>query len=143
MKIKKENGLAGTDVVIAVVVIMLFSTLIIALIYNNFMENVKLKREALAMIYITEIFENVGIANYEDLKNGNYIDIENNSYSDNIKNLIPLDMVGGYNVNLVITNDLQNVENNENILKKIVVTLTYRINNKKYSCSMERMKIKE
>jgi len=97
----------------------------------------------LSMIYITQIFENVGIESYQNLPNGNYEDIGNNSYASSIQNLIPVDMVDGYKVNLTITNQLENVENNENIIKKIVVTLIYNINNKEYTCSMERMKIKE
>jgi len=143
MKIKRENGLAGVDLVIAVIAIIAFSTVIVFLMYNNVMENIKLKRETLSMIYITQIFENVGIESYQNLPNGNYEDIGNNSYASSIQNLIPVDMVDGYKVNLTITNQLENVENNENIIKKIVVTLIYNINNKEYTCSMERMKIKE
>jgi len=143
MKIKKENGLAGVDLVIAVIAIIAFSTIIVFLMYNNVMENVKLKRETLAMIYITEILENVGIESYQNLENGNYEDIGNNSYTSSIENLLPKDMGNWYKVNLTITNELENVENNEDIIKKIVVTLIYNINNKDYTCSMERMKIKE
>lgn len=52
-------------------------------------------------------------------------------------------MAEGYKVDIIITNELENVENNEDIIKKIVVTLTYSINDKDYTYSMERMKIKE
>ena len=145
MEFKKDKGIAGVDIVIAVVALMLFSTLILSLIYNNVAENVKLKKETLAMIYITEIFENVGIESYENLENGTYENIGENNDIDNIniKNLIPEDAKKQYRVDLLITDELEDVETTEDIIKKIVVTLTYGINNKNYTCSMERMKIKE
>ena len=40
--------------------VMIFSSLIFAMIFNNAVENVKLKKETMAMIYITEIFETIG-----------------------------------------------------------------------------------
>lgn len=143
MRFKKDKGLAGVDIVIAIIVLMVFSTLIISLIYNNVAENVKLKKETLAMIYITEIFENVGIESYENLENGSYEDLGKNDYTDIIENLVPEDAKTGYRVDIVITNELENVENNEDIMKKVVITLTYSVNDKNYTCSMERMKIKE
>ena len=103
----------------------------------------KLKKDSLAMIYITEIFENIGIESYSNLENGDYEDIGNNDYNTNIENLIPQEALEIYKVDLVITDQLEDVENNENIIKKIVVTLTYNVNNKNYTYSMERMKIKE
>lgn len=143
MIIKKEKGLAGLDLTIAVAAIIIFSTLIVFLMGNNVTENIKLKKDTLAMIYITEIFENVGIEDYSNLESGNYEDITNNSYDDSIENLIPLDIGDRYNVNLTITNKFENIDNNEDIIKKIIVTLKYSVNDKEYICSMERMKIKE
>lgn len=143
MKVKQEKGFTVIDVTIAIIAITVFSTLIVTLIYNNYLENIKLKKETLAMIYITEIFENVGIESYENLENGNYEDVVNNYYNNNIKKLMPLDIIGKYKIDLSITEPFNNVEEKENIMKKISVTLTYQINDKKYSCSMERIKIKE
>lgn len=143
MKIKKNSGVAGVDIIIAIIAVTIFSTLIISMMYSNVMENVKLKKETLAMIYITEIFENVGIENYNNLPIGNYENIKVNNYHENIEKLVSEDISNDYKVDIVITNELEDVENNEDIMKKVVVTLTYNINDKNYICSMERMKIKE
>lgn len=139
MKKKRENGIAGVDVILAVIAVSIFSALIVGLMYNNAVENAKLKKETLAMIYITEIFENVGMESFDNLNIGTYT--YNDSTTDNIKNLFPLDMVGDYEIELKIE-DVSN-EDNYKILKKISVTLTYKVNGKEYKCSMERMKIKE
>ena len=140
---KKESGLAGIDVVIAIVALMIFSGLIFSMMYSNVMENVKLKKETLAMIYMTEMFENIGIEDYSNLENGDYQDIGNNNYDYTIENIVPKEAQTEFKVDILITDELENVESNENIMKKIIVTLTYEINNKNYICSMERMKVKE
>lgn len=128
MNIKKEVGLAGIDMVIAVIAIIIFTTLILALMSNNVMENVKNAEETMAMIYITEIFENIGIADYDNVTN------------DNKENFIPQQVYNNYGVNLTIGN----VDGkSQDILKKINLVLTYKIGNKTYSCSAERIKAKE
>ena len=92
---------------------------------------------------ITEIFENVGIESYQNLSNGDYLDIGKNDYNTVIEKLVPNEAIDLFEIDIRITNELEDVENNEDILKKIIVTLTYNINDKYYTCSMERMKIKE
>lgn len=143
MKIKQNKGIAGIDMVIAIIAVTIFSTLIISMMYNNVVENVKLKKETLAMIYITEIFENVGIENYTNLTVGDYTDIGANDYAEEIEALIPEEVISDYKVDLIITDELDNVTENEDILKKVQITLTYDVNDKTYTSSMQRMKIKE
>ena len=131
MKIKKDKGLVGVDIIIAIIAITIFSTLIISLMYNNVIENVKLKRETLAMIYLTETFENIGIESYDNI------------IESNINNLVPKGARDSYQVEMTVTSDFDDVANNENIMKKITVKMSYEVGNKTYSFSMERMKIKE
>lgn len=127
MNIKKENGLAGIDMTVAIIAIIIFSTLILALITNNAMDNVKIAKETMAMIYITEIFENIGIADYNSVS------------EENKENFIPAEALNkDYEIELRI----DDIENEEKILKKVYLTLKYEVGNKKYSCSMERVKTK-
>lgn len=141
MKIKKDNALAGIDIIIAIIAVTIFSTLIISMIYNNIIENVKLKKEALAMIFITEIFENVGIEAYDNEVYNN-IGTEYTQITEaNI--LVPQEAIDNFTVEMAVTAELDGVTNNENILKKVQVKLTYQIDDKTYIRSMQRMKIKE
>ena len=132
MKFKSKKGLAGIDMVIAVIAVIIFSTLIVSLIYYNAMENVKVTKETLAMIYITEVFENVGIADYYEIT------------QDNISNLIPENVYNsGYEVDVSV--EKPNIENAEeqDVIKKVNLALTYEVGSKTYTCSMERLKVKE
>lgn len=130
MNIKKNSGLAGIDIVIAIIAIVIFTTLILALMYNNAMENIKIVKETLAMVYITEIFENIGIADFDEVTAGN----ENN--------FIPKEVNKNYEVNLKIEDEFEDLEK-QNIIKKINIIIKYEIGDKTYSCSAERLKAKE
>lgn len=135
MKIRSKKGLAGVDMVIAIMAVMLFSTILISLIYYNTVENVKVTKETLAMIYITEIFENIGIEE----------DFEKITEENIIEDLVPNKVKDSYDVEITVSDDFEEVpENQENkIIKKITAKLTYEVGNKLYSCSMERLKVKE
>lgn len=129
---KKNNGFVGIDMTIAVMAIIIFSGLIIFLMYNNFLENVKIKREALATIYLTETLENIGIESYDNIN------------IDNKENLISANAIeNGYDIQLTISDFYEDVTTKEDIIKKVVATISYKIGNKNYQHSMERVKIKE
>lgn len=129
--IRNKDALAGLDMIISIVAIFIFSVLIISLMYNNAIENIKLAKENLAMIHITEIFENVGIEKFENIT------------QENIYNLIPEGVQNNYEVEIIVEDEIEGVTQEQNILKKIKATLTYEVGDKKYTCSMERLKVKE
>ena len=106
MKKKKESGIVVIDAVIATMAIMAFSILILSLIRNNIMENVKLKKETLAMIYITEIFENIAIEDYDNIT------------EENISALVPQIVRNSYEVELEVEDNFEEIIDVENIIKK-------------------------
>jgi len=138
---RKQNGLAGMDVIIAIIVIIIFSGLIISLMYNNVIQNVKLKKETLAMIYLTEISENIGIQDY-DHENYSLIGTE---YTEIIEEnvFVPKKVIDSYKVEMAVITEFEGITDNEDILKKVQIKLTYKVGNKAYICSMERIKIRE
>ena len=137
MKLRNNKGLVAMDMVLSILAILIFSVIIISMMYNNFLENTKIKKQALAIIYLTETLENVGIAEYDDITQDNI----NNGNID----LIPKDIEdSNYKIKIeVITNDLDLEENQtEEIVKKIRATISYDLGNKTYQHSMERIKSK-
>lgn len=127
---KKHNALAGIDIVIAVVAIIIFSTLILSLITTNASENIKIAKETIAMIYMTEIFENVGIAEFDNVT------------EENKDSLVPQGVNGDYDVIINVV-DINSNDDKTGIMKKIELTLKYKIGDKTYECSMERLKARE
>lgn len=130
MKVKKEKGLVGVDIVVAVLALMIFSSLIFIMIFNNVAENIKLKKESLAMIYITEIFEDIGRRPYSNITKSS---VEGNISAD-IKDV--------YDINVEVQN-IYYSGHIEDIVKRITVTLSYQVNGETYSVTMKRIKAKE
>ena len=136
---KNNNGFVGIDMAIAVFAIIIFSTLIVSLMFNTFLENLKIKKEALATIYLTETLENVGIVNYDDITQENI--------DSGVINLIPPDIESyNYTMKIEVLTDslsLSDAQKQTGIVKKVKATISYIIGNKNYQYIMERAKIKE
>ena len=129
--IKNSKGFTQTDIVVAVVAIIFFTTLIVALMTNVKVQSTKLKGKLLADIYLTEALENVGILQYD------YVTEEN-------KNLIFPKMTDVFTPQLSISKltDEDNTKD-ENVIKKVEVKITYQIGNKTYEETAKRLKVKE
>lgn len=137
MKTKTKDGYVGIDMAIAIVSVIVFSGLIFSLMYYNALENVKLRKQALATIYLTETMENIAIEDYENITQEN---IQNQSIS-----LVPTDMdTQKYNIDIEVNPLVLSPEKqDENIAKKVKATITYTVQDKTYQYSMERTKAKE
>ena len=134
MKIKNNKGFAAIDATLAIIGIMIFSVLIFTLMHNNFMENLKVRMDTLATIYLTETLENVGITAYADLTN--------EKLKKGEIELIPEDIQADkYNITIDII-DVSKFED-EKIIKKVIATISYELGDRKYQYTMERIKIKE
>ena len=113
---KKNNGIAGVDIAIAIVAVMIFSTLMLTLIINNSKETVKTAKETIAMIYMTEFFENISIAEYDEVT------------QENINKFIPEGVEKNYEVQIDVED---NIGANEDIIKRLnvsVIIITKRDN---------------
>lgn len=137
MKKNTEKGFVGIDMVLAIAAVMIFSVLIIALMNNNYLQNIKVNKKALATIYLTETLENIGIAKYEDITQSNIDNI--------ISDLVPEGLEEkGYKIKIEVDEDISlGEETTEDILKKVKVTISYKVRDKEYQYYMERLKAKE
>lgn len=127
--LKNKKGFTGIDISLSVIAIIIFTSTILALMYNVKMENLKIQRKLLANIYLTETLENIGIAGYDEVT------------SDNVT-IIP-NIPDIFTVSMNVTNVSEEDTTKEDIIKKITVTMTYKIGNKTYEESAQRLKIKE
>lgn len=129
--IKNSKGFTQTDIMVAVVAIIFFTTLIVALMTNVKVQSTKLKGKLLANIYLTEALENIGILQYDDVTEEN-------------KNLIFPKMTDVFTPQLSISKltDEDNTKD-EDVIKKVEVKITYQIGNKTYEETAQRLKVKE
>ncbi len=128
--LKNKNGFTAVDISIAVITIMIFTSIILSLMYNVKIENLKIKAKVLANIHLVETLENIGIANYEDVT------------SDNLS-LLPTTMSDSYAAKIQVSKLSDEDNEKEDVIKKVNVIISYKIGNKTYEESVERLKIKE
>lgn len=128
--LKSKKGFTGIDISISIIAIIIFTSTILALMYNVKMENLKLEAQLLANIYLTETLENIGIAQYDDVIETNMELIP--KMSDEFK----------IEMNIAKIKDEDSTKT-EDILKKVKVKISYQIKNKTYHQEVERLKIKE
>lgn len=160
-KIKKENGFAGSDALIAVLIIVLFTGIIATIIYNIYLSNASIKRMGTSTKYITNIFENMDKAYYDDvtltgLKNyintnsdlfstsENQINISSNNTSESNESIGTTDNPR-YTINVYIEyyNKTTGNEDKLDLVKQITVTVIYKLGNKNQEITMTRVKSRE
>ena len=79
-RIKKENGIAATDGLIAILIITLFVGVISSLLYNMYLFNTSLKRMSKANGYVIDMAEYVDKLYYDDVTEDNLINYFNEKY---------------------------------------------------------------
>ena len=67
MNIKKENGFAVSDAVIAIIVVTLFATIIVSISYNIYLQSSFIKRNDTATNYIVGLFEYAKEIDFNDV----------------------------------------------------------------------------
>lgn len=128
--LRNKKGLTGVDISIAVIAIILFSSIILSLMYNVKLENLKIKAKVQANIYLTEIAEKIGIADYDDVTSEN-------------TNLFPGEITDAYIAKIEVSKFSDEDTTKEDIIKKVKITISYKIGNKTYEESLQRLKVKE
>lgn len=158
-KIKEQKGLAASDALIAVLIIVLFSGLIASISYNIYLSNSSVKRISKATGYITNTFEYIdkeyytnvtidGLKGYfnDNQELFNLTDNQINITSNNTEEIAT--SVGNssnpiYSIDIYIEYYNKTEGNTEklDLVKEITTTVTYKLGNKNQVITMKTNKI--
>ena len=128
--LKGKKGFTTIDILLAVITVIIFTSIIVSLMYNVRMENLRITSKLQANVLLTETLENIGIAKYEEVDNSNANLIPDLNESFQIKlNVLPI-----YN---------EGSGESQNLIKRVEVTVYYSIGDKIYEETIQRLKIKE
>lgn len=127
---KSNKGFTGIDIVLSIIIVITFTSIIVSLMYSVKMENYRIKAMAISNIYLVETLENIGIANYDEIK------------SDNT-DLFPKEMSTEFEKKIEVTSISDEDTSKEDIIKKVKVIIAYKIGNKNFEETAERLKAKE
>ena len=120
MKIKDEKGFTGIDITVAVIIIMLFMTLIGTIFYNITASHRQLERKTEAKYIAIDVMEKLKAQNYNDLIVGEY---NNNTIAKILKDEI---IEEGYSLKVTIEN-YKTQEKDYDLVKIITVKVEYKV----------------
>lgn len=130
MKIKDEKGFTGIDITVAVIIIMLFMTLIGTIFYNITASHRQLERKTEATYIAIDVMEKLKAQNYNDLIVGEYNSnkITDEEYGKNKTAKILKDAIEeGYSLKVTIKNYNTPEENGYDLVKIITVKVEYKV----------------
>lgn len=150
--LKKENGFATSDALIAVLIVVLFSGLIATLTYNIYLANTSTKRINKASGYITDVFEYVDKLYYDDIKKENLVTYFNNKYylNENADVKMQEDANEELNTPFKVYIEISNFypediaeQNRLDLVKVIKIRVNYKLGSREQNIEMTKVKSRE
>lgn len=144
MSIKEENGLAGIDIAVSVIVITIFISMISNLIVNINLNSKNTERKNIATSYVVQEMEKIKAQGYIDSYDNKGIEKQ-----DVIEEYDIVDSTGnfsGYHKKIYIE-DYVLIKNDttkqKNLVKKITVEISYKLGNEDKNISISTYISKE
>lgn len=133
--IKENSGITGIDLVIAIIIMSIFIGVITSLMTGIYKQSLEIQASSNAMAYATIVLEKTDEKSFKEVQEPNFI--ENLSKSGEIN--IPED----YEVTFEVSNPDNVSEEVSSVIKKVAVTIKYKINNEEKSILISKLKVKE
>lgn len=139
MTLKSNKGFALADTIIAIFVLVIFSTLVISISYNIYISSNFVKRNGQATNYIVEVFEYAKTLNFDDVNATNLVTYikkreKIQAYSETA------DKLDSYSYTMFISMDEDSIaEEQRSYIKKIDITVMYKLGTKTKTVSMSTL----
>lgn len=131
--IKSNRGVSITDVVIALIILTIFTGVIGNLIYQIAYNNAALRVNAIAADYAVKEAEYIDKIAYEDVQTSN----------EKITQINGENVLDAFTIKLDVEDYKANDETKQDIIKKVTITVNYNILKDEKSYKIEKLKIKE
>lgn len=130
--LKSENGFTMQDLMIAAFVIVLFVGLISSMMYSVYKTNIRADLTARMSTYAIQILEDIDKIAYEEV---------NSNLSS--KYIEQFEIPSGFNVNIEVSNYGEGLQNIEDVMKIVKLTISYELQGETEEFVVQRLKIKE
>lgn len=121
MNIRNSKGFTGIDISIALIVIVIFVSIIANILYNFEVQSKAVERKSQATSIMIDILEYAKNTNFDDVNTENLIAYKEQKYN-NLK---------GYEIEIICQNDTEVLEietdNPTHVAKKITVNISYLV----------------
>ncbi len=131
-KSRQERGVAGTDIIISVIIIVLFASIIIVGMYQAFVISAENQYAATAVSYIIQFLEYTDKADYDSVTVENLENIRDSSQIDS-----------AFSIQFAIENYKDTHAGAKDIIKTVTVTVNYDVVGKTETIEISKLKVKE
>ena len=142
MTLKSNKGFALADTIIAIFVLVIFSTLVISISYNIYISSNFVKRNGQATNYIVEVFEYAKTLNVDDVNATNLVTYINTK-GEKIQAIEGIysetaDKLDSYTM-FISMDEASIAEEQRSYIKKIDITVMYKLGTKTKTVSMSTL----
>ena len=132
LKIMEKGGFSGVEITVAILILMIFISLINVLFVNIYLSYTDSRRNSEATAYATQIMEQVEKMYYNEVTNQNLA-----------QKALEMNIPNGYGVQIQV--DKYNAEDTtkEDLVKNVIITINYKVGKQEKSVSLETIKAKE
>ncbi len=139
MKNRNEAGITGMDMVSGLVIFMLSAAVVASMYYQIYVTTVNIKIHQYALGCITDIFEKIDLANYDEIDN------------EKLKSLVDESNINDYfteeknnsSINYTIKNYKDETGAVQDLVKEVNISVVYYVGNKQMTLPMSKIKIRE
>lgn len=137
MNLRQNKGIGLADAIIAVIILMIFTGIIVSISYNIYNGSNFIKRNEQATNYIVELFEYAQGLVYENLDSQVMVNYINNKY-ENAK-AVEGEYIEGAEKQAAYTIFINVTEEYPNYIKKIDITVMYKLGKKSKTVNMQTL----
>lgn len=132
LKIMEKGGFSGVEITVAILILMIFISLINVLFVNIYLQHTDSKRYSEATAYATQIMEQIEKMYYNEVTNQNLA-----------QKVLEMNIPNGYSVQIQVDNYNADDATKEDLVKNVIITINYKVGKQEKSVSFETIKAKE
>lgn len=136
MQIKDEKGLVGTDISIAVIIVVIFVTIITTIFYQIGMSHTRTRRNAVATDLAVNLLENIELMPYDEFLTTDLNELWTKKEGQEGKIKIPK----GYEVEI---KRLEENEDKQDYVKEVRVSVHYKVGEDGKNITIKTLKERE
>ena len=140
--IKKQNGFAAADALIAILILSLFTGIVATLSYNVYIASTSAKRSVEADSYIIDFYEYVDVSTFESITEENLVDYINGLKDSKISatNLNIDSLNTPYKMKISVDDYIPNGATAGGLVKNVSLTIKYNVGKKTNTIQIQHVK---
>lgn len=138
MKVKNERGVTGIDIATGLLIFVIASAVVVNLYFQIYVTTIQTKVHEVAVSCITDIFEKIDLEDYDDITEARIAALIEESGLNKY-----FSGKDGNKVEYSLSNYAEENDKEEDLVKKINITVVYKVGEREITFPINKIKIRE